>query len=245
MRINIRHCYIAFIAAFLLAASSALAAQESLARSPSVTPLEKNRLDPGCHLPDSRALSHIVQLRGDNGGHASGVVIRKNLLLTVAHAIAGENRVFADIHGELQETLPLIINESRDLALLQVDTGVLQPIAIAASPLSRHERVWAIGFPLGKNQRTSHGVLTDNENGLLYTTAHINQGTSGGGLLRCANGENNEYELAGIVRAYIADVTANQPINTGDSVAVGKAPILDLLHLADSSELSIAAMQLR
>lgn len=239
MSTYIRQCYTIIIAALLLLASSALIAQNVPANT---LDSDKDKLDPGCHLPDFRALSHIVQIHGDNGGHASGVVIRNNLLLTVAHALAGEDHVFADIHGELLEAVPVIINEARDLALLAVDTGVLQPIAIATAPLNVHERIWAVGFPLGKDQRTSHGVLTQNNNDLLYTTAHINQGTSGGGLLRCADGKNNEYELAGIVRAYIADVTSNQSINIGDSVAVGKSPILDLLRLADSGELSIASI---
>lgn len=249
MRAHIRHCYTLLIAALLLAASTPLLAQNSPAYAPAYLPtntpanaLDEEELDPGCHLPDNRALSHIVQIHGDNGGHASSVVVRKNLLLTVAHALTGEDHVFANIHGELREAVPVIINEARDLALLAVDTGALQPIAIASEPLNIDERIWAIGFPLGKDQRTSHGVLTQSDNDLLYTTAHINQGTSGGGLLRCVNGKNNEYELAGIVRAYIADVTSNQPINTGDSVAVGKSPILDLLRLADSGVVSMASI---
>lgn len=182
-----------------------------------------------------------MQLRGDNGGHASGVVVRKNLLLTVAHALSGENQVYAFIGGEFQPVTPLAINESRDLALVAVDTRELEPIRISKQPLQRDERVWAIGFPLGKAQRTSHGVLTEHNNGILYTTAHINQGSSGGGLLRCANGATNEYELAGIVRAYVADVTSDEPINTGDSVAVGKRAIDDILDVIDRSQLSVAS----
>ncbi|MGB5325076.1 MAG: serine protease [Pseudomonadales bacterium] len=197
-------------------------------------------LDPGCHLPDSAALSRIVQLRGDNGGHASSVVIRPNLLLTVAHALAGEERVYAEIDGILQLVTPLVINETRDLALLAVDTRELQPIPISDRPLLDNERVWAIGFPLGRAQRTSHGVVTERADGSLYTTAHINQGTSGGGLLRCADGQANKYELAGIVRAYIADISSDEPINTGDSVAVGKAAIIDILDIAERSRFSLA-----
>lgn len=179
-----------------------------------------------CDLPDDATLKSIVQITDNNGGFSSGVVVARNQVLTVAHAVTGENKIFATVAERLVPATVTAVYEDKDLALLSLDTFDLPAMDIAEADLHDQEKVWAIGFPLGKSQRTSLGIFQEQKNGKLFSSAHINQGTSGGGLLRCKSGSDNQYELAGIMRAYIADVSSEQPINTGDSVAVAA----DQLH---------------
>lgn len=159
----------------------------------------------------------IVKLDTFEGQTASGVVIDRNTVLTVAHALSDNASLFARINGDFVEAKTVAVNPRLDLALLSVDTSTLEPVPLAANSPRINETMWAVGFPLAAEQRISLGQYKEMYNGRLYTSVHINSGTSGGGLLQCENGS---PKLAGIVHGYVAMRMGNKRVNIGDSTSV-------------------------
>lgn len=158
-------------------------------------------------------------IRLANGGStASGVVVAKDRVLTVAHAIDGPGAVTAEVEGYTMRAKISAVDKANDLAILEVPTGDIPAVRIASRSLQVSEPVWAVGFPLASAQRVSEGIYDSVYNGRLYSNVHINSGTSGGGLLRCD--DNGSIELAGIVHGYIAKSVGSQLVNIGDSVSV-------------------------
>lgn len=180
-----------------------------------------------CNMPSNDIIDAVVQLKAENLGVSSGVVVGKNRVLTVAHGINLKRPLYIRIGDEYLLAKVLVIDEIDDLALVEVDTKSITPINLSKEVLAPNDWVWAMGYPWGKKLRTSIGVVTETKQTKVYSTAYINSGVSGGALLRCnTDGSEHFYELAGIVKAYIADVTSGEALNTGDSVAVAGA-ILD------------------
>ena len=158
-------------------------------------------------------------IRLANGANtASGVVVAKDRVLTVAHAIDGNAPVTAEVEGYTMRAKVGAVDAKNDLAILEVPTGDIPAVRISKSKLEVSEPVWAVGFPLASDQRVSEGIYDSVYNGRLYSNVHINSGTSGGGLLRCAS--DGRVELAGIVHGYIAKSVGSQLVNIGDSVSV-------------------------
>ncbi len=179
-----------------------------------------------CELPDSQTRASIVHIKSSRGSTASGVVIGKNRVLTVAHAVDLDSRFTAEIEGQRVEAQVLATDETNDLALLSVPTGDLKIIPLSNVPLEVEEPVWALGFPLAKSQRLSLGLYHRVYNGRLYTSTHVNSGVSGGGLLRCEGGQ---FALAGVVHGFVAQVRNEEFINLGDSTSVPSAVIQTFL----------------
>ena len=123
------------------------------------------------------------------------------------------------------------INPDQDLAILKVDTGALEAIPLSMEPPQLQETLWAIGFPLALEQRVSLGYYEKLFNGRLYTSNHVNSGVSGGGLLKCEDGQ---FVLAGVVHGYVALQRNNQWINIGDSTSVPSQAISQFLTATDS-----------
>lgn len=205
----------------------------------SVTQYSYAQAQNNCHIPEKNDLQAIVQIMVEDKGFSSGVVIAKDRILTVAHALSGNSDIFMAVNGVLTPATPLVVSEFYDLAMLKVKTGSIEPIAIGSKSIGLNEQVWAIGYPLGQQIRTSMGVVTNKKNSSIYSSAHINSGTSGGGLLRCKNDGTNEYELAGIVKAFVASVNDGVAINTGDSVAVGLDAMQGVLEYDNRSHAAV------
>lgn len=180
-----------------------------------------------CELPDSETRASIVHIKSSRGSTASGVVIGKNRVLTVAHAVDRDNKFSAEIEGQRVDAQVLATDEANDLALLAVPTGNLKIIPLSNIPLKVEEPVWALGFPLAKSQRLSLGLYQSVFNGRLYTSTHVNSGVSGGGLLRCEDGQ---FALAGVVHGFVAQVRNEEYINIGDSTSVPAAVIQTFLR---------------
>ena len=170
-----------------------------------------------CGLPDSTTRDSIVAITSSGGDNASGVIIGQNRILTVAHAVNELDLLQANINGAIVNAQLLMIDHANDLALLAAPTQQLEAITISNAALTKNEPVWALGFPLAQEQKLSLGLYRNMMNGRLYTTTHINSGSSGGALLHCNAGK---FELAGIVHGFVARVEGERYINLGDSTSV-------------------------
>ena len=175
-----------------------------------------------CSIPGSETMTSIVRIVTSNGVNASGVVIEKDRVLTVAHIIDEDADIMIQYSGHSYQAEVLASNNENDLALLATNTGNLKPIVLTSARLKRLEQVWAVGFPLALEQKLAIGLFQAMDNGRLYTTTHVNSGNSGGGLLRCRDGA---FELAGIVHGYVAYLDGGNYVNIGDSTSVPVAQI--------------------
>ncbi|MGI9286329.1 MAG: trypsin-like peptidase domain-containing protein [Pseudomonadales bacterium] len=183
-----------------------------------------------CQLPDEKVRSSVVRITALDGSTASGVIIAKNRVLTVAHAVEDATSAMVEVDGKFQVATVLGTDTENDLALLSVATSELAPMPVSRTLLRESEAVWAIGYPLALEQKMSLGLYQNMFNGRLYTSAHINSGSSGGGLLRCQAGN---FELAGVVHGYVAQRAGTNYVNIGDSTSVPARKIKDFVSLVD------------
>lgn len=152
-----------------------------------------------CESPDDNILSSVVRVATSDGADASGVIVADNRVLTAAHVVIDTDLALVRVHNEYRKADVLALDQGNDLALLSVDTGSLQPVQLARYDLFDYEQVWAVGYPLALDQVTTEGYFRNEVEGRLFTSAPIEAGASGGGLVRCRDGV---FELAGIIRGY-------------------------------------------
>lgn len=177
-----------------------------------------------CVAPDRATLDSIIRIESSDGS-ASGVVIGQNLVLTVAHALVDGKAPQALVGGRIYRTVVLAVDEANDLALLRTQTEGLKPVSIIPDALALNEQVWAVGFPQPQTSLpgafperwpriTTHGrfetLATD---GTVFSTAPVDVGASGGGLMRCHQGE---FSLAGVVSGFVVDRLGSGYVNTYD-----------------------------
>lgn len=134
-----------------------------------------------------------VTVRGEIVG--SGVIVADGYVLTAAH-VADDVASYAPrvLRGGAEVPYTLVaIDRTRDLALLKLDTGGIQPVEFAyAGSLSQGEDVIALGFPIGlKSVSFTKGVVSSPAQDLggqtfIQTDAAINPGNSGGALVDSA-----------------------------------------------------------
>jgi len=152
-----------------------------------------------CQQPDARTLSAILPVATDHGSHASGVVFAKGLVLTAAHAVKGAGNFFVRVDDTYRHADLMMVDHDNDLAVLSVKTDAIQPIKLAPGEPVDSEPVWAVGYPRAQAMMTSTGVFQRNREGDLHTSASIDSGQSGGGLLSCQKGR---WQLMGMLRGY-------------------------------------------
>lgn len=178
---------------------------------------------PECEWPDELALEAILPIATDNGSHASGVVIARNRVLTAAHAVKGAGRFFVKVDEGFQLANLILIDHQSDLAVLSVDTRDITPIPFTQVEPNHQQAVWAVGFPRAQGMTTSSGVFQRNRSGALHTSAPIDSGQSGGGLLTCNQGR---YKLLGMLRGYGAYLSGDRYVKLQNhSVSVASATI--------------------
>ena len=153
---------------------------------------------PYCDVPEVETLDAVVRV-GDDRVEGSGVVVARNRVITAAHVIEDMARPVVTINGEHHLARLLSVLDGKDIALLEVDTNDQPPIRLQQGHLSVNDEVWAVGFPRGGDQLISAGQYEGLENGDLHTTASVDHGQSGGGLISCVNGE---HVLAGMITAF-------------------------------------------
>ena len=155
-----------------------------------------------CAYPDELALAAIVQVATDHGSHASGVIFDNNRVLTAAHAVQGGGRFFVRVGDGFRVADLVSVDHAHDLAVLAVDTAEIQPLRISAGFSPAHAvPVWAAGYPRAQSMKTTMGVFKQIKGGALHTSATIDSGQSGGGLLSCTQGQ---WSLVGMLRGYAA-----------------------------------------
>ncbi len=173
-----------------------------------------------CRWPGAATLAAILPVAADNGSHASGVVFAPGKVLTAAHAVQGAGRFFVRIGEDFRLATLLFVDHATDLAVLSVDTPGIEPIALADHDPSDRQPVWAAGYPRAQAMATSVGVFQKHRDGALHTSAPIDSGQSGGGLLACSRGT---YRLVGLLRGYGAYLSGDRYVkleNHSVSVAV-------------------------
>ena len=178
---------------------------------------------PECVWPDDKTLEAILPVATDHGSHASGVVFAPNRVLTAAHAVDGAGKFFVRVDEGFRKATLLLIDRQNDLAVLSVDTHDIVPMPLSAAIPSQSQMVWAVGFPKAQGKTTSQGVFQRNRAGALHTSAPIDSGQSGGGLLTCSQGS---YQLMGMLRGYGAYLSGDRYVKLQNhSVSVAAATI--------------------
>ena len=189
-------------------------------------------------------------------GHGSGFAIAPNRVVTNAHVVAmaqeGKEVAIGVIPSQgAQATRAHIVavDPARDLALLQIDEGVLTPIPLYTGPLDDGAPVAALGYPgnvdlatarsaqdyitplpptrsvgIFSNVRTINGITT------LLHTANIARGHSGGPLL----------DQCGRVLGVNSLITHNQEGDSTFAFAVANRELTAFLQQAHQPFLSVA-----
>jgi len=183
---------------------------------------------PACEWPDESALEAILPVATDHGSHASGVVVAPDRVLTAAHALNGGQQYFVRINGQFRKAQLMLKSTAHDLAVLAVETDSIRPLPISVAEPAESQTVWAVGFPRAQGKTTSSGVFQRNRQGALHTSAPIDSGQSGGGLLTCESGH---YELLGMLRGYGAYLSGDRYVKLQNhSVAVAAATIHEFVN---------------
>lgn len=192
-------------------------------------PVNAMSLSPlGCTQPDDNTLQAILPVATDHGSHASGVVYATNRVLTAAHAVHGGGQFFVRIGEAFRAAELLMVDHVSDLAVLSVDTQSIEPLHISGFDPAESQPVWAVGYPRAQAMMTSTGVVQGNREGSLYSSASIDLGQSGGGLLICQNGV---WEMLGMLRGYGAYLQGDHYVKlTNHSVSVAAATITEFLR---------------
>ena len=221
-----RKAALGLLAAVLLGACATPGPEPGFIAVPAVARL------PECLQPGQDTRASIVRIATDVGAHGSGVVVARDRVLTAAHVVvdAGVTRVAPADSGGYRPARVLGLDAGSDLALLETDTGDVPAVPITHRSLTRYEDVWAIGFPLALDMAVSQGRYQHAANGKLYTSAWITAGVSGGGLIRCNHGA---YELAGIMRDYVALLHGDAYVNASQSTSTPAESILSFIHRVD------------
>lgn len=182
-----------------------------------------------CGWPEGDALETVVRVTSDDGSHASGVVVDQDMVLTAAHAVDEQFQSYIIVGEEVRNADILLIDRSRDLAILRVKTGAIRPIKLGAEDLPDSAPVWAVGFPRAESKTTSSGSfkVKATTDGALHTTAPIDSGQSGGGLISCEAGR---HVLAGMLRGFAAYVSGDSYVKIKNhSVSVASADIRNFI----------------
>lgn len=188
-----------------------------------------------CGWPEQQALSSVVRVTSDDGSHASGVVVGPNRVLTAAHAIDEAYQSYVRIGDQLFPASVASVDRSKDLAILEVSALDVDPIELGDSDLSSSSKVWAVGFPRAESKTTSSGSfkVKATTDGALHTTAPIDSGQSGGGLISCEQGK---HVLAGMLRGFAAYVNGDEYVKIKNhSVSVATADIRNFISEWEST----------
>jgi hypothetical protein len=181
-----------------------------------------------CEVPPDQVLSSIVRIEGENT-EGSGIVVAPARVLTAAHVVMNISNPMVRINGVQRPATVMFVNQSKDFALLEVSTGGRYVIPLRQMPLEEADTVWAVGFPLGGEQVVNQGEYEGLiEDGTLHTTASVDHGQSGGGLISCEQGR---HVLAGMTTGFGAIRAGGEVIRLDDySVSLSSMDIAPLMQ---------------
>lgn len=189
-----------------------------------------------CDVPSDEILESILRVVGENPEgnmvQGSAVVVAENRVITAAHVVNDLTHLNIRIGNSSRAAQIIFTSTDRDIALLEVDTSGLQAVRFAENRLNTNDQVWAIGYPLGGNLTSSAGEFVKKLNSYkLHTTAEVNHGQSGGGLITCSDGN---YTLAGMIISYGAVVRDGEYVRLNDySVAVTTDEVSSLITIME------------
>lgn len=163
----------------------------------------------------------IVEVVTHPGSHATGVVLDKDRVVTVAHALAVGAEIRVWIKGSQQRATLEAIHEGYDLAILHVNTEDSPPIPLSLDQLFVQEPVWVLG-----QGKISEGKFLRNKVTGIVTSAMIAGGDSGAALLHCGRAG---YEVSGIVHSYLGRLQPDGIENLGFSVSVPAQAVRNFL----------------
>ncbi len=183
-----------------------------------------------CKWPGNQILESIVAIESGTNSHASGVVVSNNMVITAAHVLDDYEDTYVDINSVLYPASVLLVDREYDIALLSVSTQDLLPIPLSKVELYESQEVWAAGYPRAQNLHTSNGIFVSQKAEAIHTSAGIDSGESGGGLLTCEDGQ---FVLAGMLRGYGAYRTQEGLVRLEDySISVAARDIKITLDLS-------------
>jgi S1-C subfamily serine protease len=189
-----------------------------------------NASDLSCKWPSSRVLDSIVPIESGKNSHASGVVVSNNVVLTAAHVLEDYYETIVVVNDKIYLASVLLVDKEADIALLSVRTENLHPIPLSRYDLYERQQVWAVGYPRAQSLHTTSGNFVSKKAEAIHTSAGIDSGESGGGLLSCEHGE---FVLAGMLRGYGAYRTAEGLVRLEDySISVAARDIKFTLDLS-------------
>src|SRR3954447_16034679 len=191
-------------AAVLVVGHSATPTSTHLAQSPAavIRPVSGPNGDNARQVYDSAkdSVAYISAQLAQGQATGSGFVVSADgRIVTNAHVVDGAQQVSVKLgtSGQEQAAQVLAVDTSKDLALLQVDTGgkKLHPLTFADSgKVQVGQTTYAIGNPYGLDHTFTSGIVSalgrsiqspDGSpiDGAIQTDAAINPGNSGGALL--------------------------------------------------------------
>jgi S1-C subfamily serine protease len=183
-----------------------------------------------CDWPSNRVLDSIVPIESGKNSHASGVVVSNNVVLTAAHVLEDYYETIVVVNDKIYLASVLLVDKEADIALLSVRTENLQPIPLSKYDLYERQEVWAVGYPRAQSLHTTLGNFVSRKEEAIHTSAGIDSGESGGGLLSCEHGE---FVLAGMLRGYGAYRTDKGLVRLEDySISVAASDIKFTLDLS-------------
>lgn len=166
-----------------------------------------------CDWPSNHTLNSVVPIQSGKNSHASGVIVSKNLVITAAHVLEDHSDIVAIVNENMFKANILFVDNETDIALLSVWTDELAPIPLGKSELNDRQVVWAVGYPRAQARHTSSGYFNFTQAEAIHTSAGIDSGESGGGLLSCENGQ---FVLAGMLRGYGAYLVDGELVRLDD-----------------------------
>jgi S1-C subfamily serine protease len=183
-----------------------------------------------CGQPDYIVRESIVRVEGDNI-IGSGVIIGTNRILTAAHVIEELDEIFVVVNGKRIKATVVSVQAKLDLALLLVPTGDVEPLNLLVGSLQPEDDVWAMGYALGDRLVAMAGEYKGSYDRKLYSSASVNYGQSGGGLVSCSKGK---HVLAGMLKAFGA-VMINGKLERREDFSVA-ASSQDIRHFVASNQ---------
>jgi serine protease Do len=144
----------------------------------------------------ARRLGPAVVGLGRGWHRGSGVVVGEGLVLTAAHNVRGEEQGVTFADGRRASARVRGVDQAGDLALLEVDTGEIEPVESAPDTEAAQigSAVVALANPGGRGLRATLGFVSSTERGFrgpggrrvsgcLEHTAPLPRGSSGGPLV--------------------------------------------------------------
>jgi S1-C subfamily serine protease len=169
----------------------------------------------------------MLVAQGDGKPAGTGFVVHSDgFLLTAAHVIKDAARVEVVIGDKRHDANILAMDESRDLALLQIKAKSLPTLPLGDSnTVEVGEEVRVFGFPLAGalgdsvkvTRGTISGIETKGGEKIFQIDAAINPGNSGGPLV------NDGSKVIGVIQAKLIGAIVS---NVGFSVPINYAKLL-------------------